>query len=582
MNPCPSDQLPVCAYDGHCYRKNPQHFQAYSHPLQYPQQQLDTATTAGADEPQQMPSKRCRSEDHSSSSVHGADRQAAGDRALSIQEADLASPAQLLHFLTHAPHLSALVSLDSNNGKDTTGLLHIDVQHYWSGVAQVLEQAYAGMGFHAEDVQCVLTAACALNPANPLAAFRGWRLTGPFELAVRYGQLCSSSARYNKGDADAKAAAEKLKELLHGRNAEDEVRRWRCGRFRYDPPECQTVAMQVTSAGTKNKELTLAQLDAEGVHICFHRDEPSDAPGMLAEGTARRPKFTMLNGKGWLSAYLCAWYRAAGDAESLATAHALQSALDALSAVTKPNCCAGLKTSFAESLSAQRTDVAKRLKACVAPLYSGLGLCVPVDKTTEIGYREPNIPARVSLANCLRDWEADFVAAAASPSTSDDGTHDSSASPATALDSAPYSRSVNFARLREAHPFSAKTSETLDGIFLCADIANDEADFGTSLELGLNCLTCVLADTCVVAGRKRCQRVSLEENDGASVDGATQRACHTRYAEESLIDPVVWHTYRLLDCAYMLLQRPLYRHILRCHLPLLADANCPILLDMHE
>ncbi|KPI87891.1 hypothetical protein ABL78_3048 [Leptomonas seymouri] len=580
MDTLPPDHLPVCAYDGHCYRKNPQHFLKYSHPLQYPPQQAGSASTEGNEKWHPELPKRCRSEDRSSATAHGSHNEAASGGGLLVQEADLASPVQLLHFLIHAPHLSALIPLNNNSDSGATSLPHIDVQHHWNGVAQVLVQAYGGMGFHAEDVQCVLTAACALKPSDPLSAFAGWRLVGPFELAVRYGELCCRGA---DTAADASAIAGELRTLLHGRDAEDEACRWRCGRFRYDPPECQTVAVAATlSSTTAMKHALASHRDDDGVHLCFHRDDPSNAPGLLVEGMMRSAKFTMLNGKGWLSPYLYAWYRAKGNADALAVAKALGDALDALSRATKSVHCAHLKRSFEDSLSTQRRDSLKRRKTWVAPTYSGLGLCVPVDKTTEIGYREPNIPPGLSFANSLRDWEADFVASVASSASSDDRTKDHNAGPAGALASQPLSRSSSYARLHEARPFSLKTSDALDNIFLCADIANDEGDFGASLELGLNCFTCLLADTCVVAGKKEGPKGSSDEHEDARGGDGTPCECKASCSEESRIDPVLWQTYRLLDCAYMLLQRPLYRHILRCHLPVLADAEHPILLDMYE
>ncbi|KAL7709167.1 PBZ domain/Uncharacterized conserved protein (DUF2228) [Lotmaria passim] len=613
-------RLPVCAYDGYCYRKNPQHFQQYAHPLQYPQPAPDTASTNPAEEPPTPPpsTKRCRCEEtHSRSASPSASQHGDKTPVSTVSETDLASPEQLLYFLKHAPHLSTLVSghntgdvaeepaSDNHNTDDddaqstndmnkkksgsTCAVPHVDVHHHWQGVAQVLQRAYSGMRFHAVDMQCLLTAASALQPSDPLTAFPGWRLVGPFELALTYAQLRCNDDN-NCANADAAAAVRKREELLRGRDAEDEVRRWKCGRFRYDPPECQTIVVQVTQFNTPNtgaaaaaKAMKPVELSVDGVHLCFHRDNPTDTPDMLVEGTTRGATFTMINGRGWLSPYLYAWYRAKGDAASLAVAAALENAVHAVAAHTPPVARAAFEGEFQKSLKAQYSDFANRRKAWTAPTCSRLGICVPVDKKTKIGYREPNIPHGVSFADCLRNCEAGFVAGLDSSSFAA-GSHalDNSGA-AGALDAVPFSRSSRHAQLQEVRRFSSKTSDVLDSIFVCADIANDEGDFGTSLELGLNSLTCVLADRCVVVAAATAEKHTASQKNGANGGDDSDRstplskACR---AEMPRIDPVLWHTYRLLDCAYMLLQRPLYRHVLRCHLPLLADATHPISLDV--
>ena len=76
---------------------------------------------------------------------------------------------------------------------------------------------------------------------------------------------------------------------------------------------------------------------------------------------------------------------------------------------------------------------------------------------------------------------------------------------------------------------SPKQRDEIDEQFRFADIANDECDFGLNLELGLNLFALVVKK-----------------------------------------DEVLWHTYRVLEMAYGLLGRDVFRHILRCHLNILA------------
>lgn len=597
MNTSPLSPLPVCAYDGRCYRKNPQHFQQFAHPKQYPSPTAAATTAPLAPAPQQLddapinvdsddsdtpPLKRQQREDGSNPTSSPADDD--GDTqqdpsSAPVLEADMASPALLLHFLSHPPHRATFLSspdpVDALDDEGTAAPPRLDAAHNWAGVAQVLQEAYAGMGFHPADVQCVLTAARALKPSDPLSAFPGWRLVGPFELAVRYGDVCSSG-----GDGSALNAA--LRGILKGRNAEEEVRRWRCGRFRYDPPECQCVAVQVSDAATAATgtphRLTPTQLLEGGLHLCFHRDHPTDGPGMLVSGTARSPTFQLVNGEGALSPYLCAWYHAADDAAAPTVVQALKDALHALSSgPTALSDSRRLSVSFSKSLAEQRRGCATRSKEWVAATHSRLGLCVPVDRKTGVGYREPNIPSNVSFAKCLRDAEADFVKSfnvtAAAPSSADPhGAGGTTTAAAAAAALVPFSRSVNYDSLAGASVFTKKCSDCLDDIFLWADVANDEGDFGTSLELGLNAFSCIVADRSVAT--------AAAAVESSVADSSELQQQQKRRLEQPTLDPVLWHTFRLLDCAYMLLQRPLYRHILRCHLPLLASADNGVSFDV--
>jgi hypothetical protein len=77
-----------------------------------------------------------------------------------------------------------------------------------------------------------------------------------------------------------------------------------------------------------------------------------------------------------------------------------------------------------------------------------------------------------------------------------------------------------------------KQAEELYDQYRFADIANDEGDFGLGLELGLNMFTAV----------KR-------------------------------LDSVATNCCRILDTAYQLLDRDLFRHILKCHVPTLVGVR---------
>ena len=127
--------------------------------------------------------------------------------------------------------------------------------------------------------------------------------------------------------------------------------------------------------------------------------------------------------------------------------------------------------------------VKARNRAVIAKTVSGLGIAVPYVKKTELGYRDPMFSTGhfMGLVNALNKDK-----------------------------------------------LTPKQQEDLYEQFRFADIANDEFDFGLSLELGLNMLTLVNRRNAVSA-----------------------------------------NTIRILDTAYMLLGRDLFRHILACHIPLL-------------
>lgn len=99
--------------------KNPQHFQQYAHLLQYPQPAPDTASTNPAEEPPTPPPSTkpcCCEETHSRSASPSASQHGDKTPVSTVSKAVLASPEQLLYFLEHAPHLSALVSGHNTGG----------------------------------------------------------------------------------------------------------------------------------------------------------------------------------------------------------------------------------------------------------------------------------------------------------------------------------------------------------------------------------------------------------------------------------------------------------------------------------
>ncbi|KAK7198196.1 Zinc-finger (CX5CX6HX5H) motif containing protein [Novymonas esmeraldas] len=586
--------LPVCPYDGRCYRKNPQHFLDHTHPLQYPaaDSTSDAVGTRRPTPPSDVdgaaPPKRRRADTKGGAAAEARQRRCAGEQdslaggddttgvdsfdgsdsvppppssspsPLQADEGAMASPEQLQRFLMHPPRLGALVDTDAaaDVARHTRSPLPLLQKSSWAGVADVLRRAYASMGFDTADVQCVLLSACALRPDSPPDAFPGWRLVGPFELAVAYAECCVAASASGSSDGEAQVQL-RLAGLVHPADAEVGARRWRCARYRYDPPECQTVVLRVATSASPSD--TAAAEAAAGTHLCYHRDDPTDVPGLLVRGTARAATFSVCNNQGSLAAFLYASYAERCDTAlpsdgAAAIVAAMDNALGAMADAGVPG-HAALRRACRLSCNAQ-TSTAARRGACVANTYSGLGICVPTHPTAGGGYRRPQIPSGVSYSNCLRDWEAAFVTAACG------GDRD-----AAGVGVVPPHRAARHGDLAKAKSFSDRMSAILDDIYVSADVANDEGDCGASLELGLNSMSCILADVCVVPPPAPQHARAPGTRQSPQQTGAT-------------VDPVLWQTYRLLDCAYMLLRRPLYRHVLRCHLPALADANHPLALSL--
>lgn len=281
-----------------------------------------------------------------------------------------------------------------------------------------LPDAVYEMPHPTEDLNIVLTLARKLKPDHPLTAFHPIVLVGPFMLLLA-----------REGDVSGSPSA------VFG----SDVAKWTHFRFRLDPPELQTIAVKVGEGG------------APTAHYCFHRDDPAALPTMVVSGCGHSdsPKFAI-------------------ESPSFAQLLSL------------------LQPQHAEALGCQRHyDRAafqkRRSKLCVAATYSSLGVCVPYNKKTELGYREMHMEAD-DLYKALTD--------------------------------------INTARCTKAQ------KAQFDDQLRMNDISNDECDFGLGLQLGLEMFS--------FAGTKRRNEVTHQ-------------------------------CVRVLDMAYMLLGRDLFRHILACH-----------------
>ncbi|KAJ9454567.1 UPF0609 protein [Diplonema papillatum] len=196
-------------------------------------------------------------------------------------------------------------------------------------------------------------------------------------------------------------------EFLHGKLDSASVHLHMQWRFKFDPPETLTV-------------LTDSSTNRPSKHWCYHRDDPAKLPSMITSGTLESYTHHL-------------------------EAPSLLAFLWQLSAAKKN---AKLEALFAEAakkegvnLSSAAATKKARDKAVVATTMNRLGLVVPYNKETEVGYREC----------ALSDAEMKSLISKMNAGTASDADLDS-----------------------------------FDDVSRFVDIANDEGDYGHGLEVGTN------------------------------------------------------------------------------------------------
>ena len=326
------------------------------------------------------------------------------------------------------------------------------------------------MAFPVADMQAVLDVGAAHakteHGANgPLRAFPGLTLCGPFEV------------------------------LLGGAKFESDRHKWMFRRQPLHPPEVQTFAYVETelfykAIGAQHRPGDRREREGEeSAGGGVDDGHPSSASAAVAR---KRSVFEMCT--------LCFFRDGPGDAPFIVAshgyggrdilplfgdlgrihAHVVRSATDASPA------CRALADKFGAAVPGAELKefAAKRQRAAIARTISGVGMVVPFDKKADLGYREP------------------FVTRA---------------------------RQVTILRSIAAGTGVAKEQAELDDQLNFADIANDECDFGLSLELGLNFFY------------------------HAPFDAATGRL-RPGY--------ILGNALRMLDVVYDLLCRDLFKHII--------------------
>lgn len=387
-----SDSRIACKYGSKCYQKNPVHINKYKHPpkgkapVKKGAKRFKKADSPPKDEANEPDSDNVEAEiSDASSGAHSPKRKAVKPNPP-----------------TDTPSSSKQTSSDCTSDEPSAKNEENDVPNFSdepemppspSDMRQSIKQKF--LFEMPEDFYSFWEFCQTLNGLNPAMAFRdiGLQLVGPYD-------VLSSHFRVNKN------MRKQSYYLLH----------WR---YYYDPPGFQTV---------------LKGDDKKQFHVGYFRDDPKSMPAFLASNCAAKDGvFTQMaeNIFGAVNVLL-------NDAKKTATPFSqpkiskLQKALQ------------GYAEECGFTLEHKTQAMKQRDRRTVSKTFNGLGLLVPVEKKTEVGYRE------------LLETDANLK------------------------------RILNRIVESERQDLKDKALDQLQQVVTAANIANDECDFGTSVELGLD------------------------------------------------------------------------------------------------
>ena len=419
----------MCSFGAKCYRKNPAHFLELDHPIEHPLICAEignnpaAASSSDVAPVQVPPQKRARNEavpaaassgwldddDDDAFAAYDLDAATAPGTAgkvtppascPSARRPD-ASPSVARASAPPPPPTSSVVggaNGDSASAARSPPLAPYTTESQRGAWAAQLKETF--LTPFRDDLFELYAVARREQPAAPLAAFAsaGVTLLAPFKL------LAGEVAPHDTSCLDDRGV--------------------------HDPPEFQPLV-----------------LVTEGAHgaaaLGYWRDDPTDAPAALVVRRANPPKagpgVTILAlDETHLVHALAELVRKAGTSAPL-RAQACARVADALSRVAAAD---GLPPSSHASGVKAGSAAAARKKASIGPTSNRMGIIVPYDRQSEVGYR--------TLSHTGKELR-------------------------TLLD-----------RLDKASAGSARSSAQaeLDELVHWANIANDECDFGASLQLG--------------------------------------------------------------------------------------------------
>ena len=420
---------PACSFGKGCYRKNPKHFAEEDHPDGHPLIAGEAAAAAAAARPPPpavpppaalpaaappaapTPNKRPRDEDEDAFEASLADYDldaavaaavAAGASPPGTKTHAAATPSPAVAIASAAAVVTAAPSSSSSSGGGTAlggvgvGARYVPGSDRAGWHAQLLAAFLVPFD---DDTFELFEVAAREKPHAPSSAWAsaGLTLLAPFK--VLGGELAAASAT-----------------PLSERGA-------------YDPPELQPLAR-------------LSEPSGAIATVGYWRDEPSATEALLvvsrpnAEKQGPGVEIRVLDETHLLPA-LAQLCKQASTAASLRSQAYLKVA-NALGAAAEA--CGVASVVDAGEVKAGMADKARR-KAAIAPTSSKMGIRVPYDRKTEVGYRKLD-PSGAPLRKLLDELE------------------------------------------KASGAKQASMQKDLDDLIGWANIANDECDFGASLQLG--------------------------------------------------------------------------------------------------
>lgn len=239
---------PPCPFGAKCYRKNPEHFKHYFHPSDVSPARSPTRTVAA---PSKLTQKKI--------TMFCATTPAPAPFTDRPTVSPAPQPVPATERLT-SPTRAKAVSASLKRQREPSGSASLSLSGLDSALAAPpaprssplcgSPQEVYEMPFPLEDMKLVLQVASKVKAMDPLGAFEGIRLVGPFE-------------------------------ILSGKKFASDSDKWTHYRFRYDPPEVQTFAVSVAESSPGVPQY----------HLAFHRDDPAEMPKMIVLGESTKPTF---------------------------------------------------------------------------------------------------------------------------------------------------------------------------------------------------------------------------------------------------------------------------------------------------
>jgi len=419
------DHRQMCKYGENCYQKNPMHHQKFRHPAKnVPKKQSEEEVKK--DKVETVEDKDSKAKDEAGDKENEAkagdnlSEEADGKEAESSAQEPPSKKAKMEAADDEAKIADELDKPFSCCDEQAATVFDDGPRIALSDLASLSEaekikKVYGGLSMPADFFEFwkFCQSLNRTDPLNALVHTCGLRLVGPFELLRNDGATDWSSNGTDFLQNDA---------LCHHR-------------YRYDPPELQTVMVSVNPQ--------------DSFHLGYFRDDPKELPAFVSgsggpckeekvtEGFSNHARITLLGDNLFGAVYnlIKKFMHAAGPFKQTAIAKLKESL----------HCHATVKNQENDfSLEVKTAKMKSRDKMKLSQTFHGAGLVVPYDKKTQVGYRE--IPeTTASLKKILRNV-------------------------------------VEAATEEKANA----TLDVLQELITNVQFANDEGDPGMGLELGIN------------------------------------------------------------------------------------------------